>query len=70
MSLMYAWPPGTGCMYSQFQSQLHTCTLTGTGYLDELWQVKRWFLYTSLPLQVLALETPVPRNWDRVTSGL
>lgn len=38
--------------------------------LDELRQFKWWLLNAPLALQVFALETPVPRDWDGVTGGL
>ena len=42
-----------------------TCT-----YLDEVWEVKRWFLNPSLTLKVFPLEAPVTWNGGSVACGL
>ena len=37
---------------------------------DELWQLKRRFLYATLALQVFTLVAPVTRDWNCVASCL
>lgn len=39
-------------------------------YFDELRETKRWFLYSSLPLEVLPLKAPVTRYLYCITSRL
>lgn len=44
--------------------------LLDTRFLDELRQLKRRLLYTSLSLQILSFEAPVAGHRHRVPGGL